>query len=288
MTTRFVVSTLVMVGALSAPARAQVSPPRDALAAWTAYVHATEARIARERAGATGFFARDSATDAASVRRRALAGELLITSWQTPAPPRRGGAAGEWDIPDGQIHHWVGTVFVPGVTLSALLDRLQGVDVQRRQPDVLAARVLTREPQALSIHLRLRRSQIVTVTYDTEHRVQFMPLGPSRAMSTTTATRIVELREAGTAGERALGPGEDRGFLWRLNAYWRYEAVAGGVLVECESLSLSRRAPLGLGAIASPFVTRVARESMSRTLEALRAVLGQSSPVSASTARAGR
>jgi len=34
--------------------------------------------------------------------------------------------------------------------------------------------------------------------------------------------------------------GDDRGFLWRLNAYWRYEQVAGGVIAECESITLSR------------------------------------------------
>jgi hypothetical protein len=106
-------------------------------------------------------------------------------------------------------------------------------------------------------------------------------------MSTTVATRIVELDEAGTSQERPLGPGEDRGFLWRLNAYWRYEAVAGGVLVECESISLSRRTPYGLGTIAAPFITRVARESMARTLTALRTALGGSAHPPLVSARAG-
>ena len=112
--------------------------------------------------------------------------------------------------------------------------------------DVLAARVTGREHDGLSVYLRLRRSQIVTVTYDTEHRVRFLRLSPTRAMSTTTATRITELDEPGTASERALRAGEDRGFLWGLNAWWRYEAVDGGVLVECESVSLSRRPPFGV------------------------------------------
>lgn len=259
-----------MVGglALAAEARAQAAPPAAARASWDAYVRATEARIAAERSDPVRFFARDARPDGAAVRRAALAGGLLVERWSTPAPQ-----GGEWEVPDAAIHHWVGTTFLPGVSLATLLERLQGVEIQRRQPDVLAARVTARERDGLSVYLRLRRSQMITVTYDTEHRVRFLRLGPTRAMSSTVATRIAELDEPGTAAERALGPGEDRGFLWALNAYWRYEEVAGGVLVECESISLSRRPPFGLGAVTAPFVTRVARESMTRTLEALRAAL---------------
>jgi hypothetical protein len=264
MTVRTLLSLVLTVG-LAVEARAQAAPPAQARATWDAYVRATEARVARERSNPTAFFARDAAQDGAALRRAALAGALIVDRWRTPTPQ-----GGEWDVPDAAIHHWVGTVFLPGVALPALLERLQGVDIQRRQPDVLAARVTGRQDDGLSVYLRLRRSQIVTVTYDTEHQVRFARLGPTRAMSTTTATRITELEAPGSTGERALGPGEDRGFLWALNAYWRYEAVAGGVLVECESISLSRRPPFGLGAVASPFVTRVARESMTRTLEALR------------------
>ena len=63
---------------------------------------------------------------------------------------------------------------------------------------------------------------------------------------------------------------EDNGFLWRLNAYWRYEAVPGGVLVECESVSLSRPVPMLLRAVANPIVDRIARESLTNTLVSLR------------------
>jgi hypothetical protein len=74
-----------------------------------------------------------------------------------------------------------------------------------------------------------------------------------------------------TPDERELPPGEDRGFLWRLNAYWRYEEVAGGVIAECESISLSREVPSFLRYLISPLVESTARESMERTLVTLRA-----------------
>jgi len=111
----------------------------------------------------------------------------------------------------------------------------------------------------------------VTVIYNTEHTVTFTHFGDTRAASTSTATRIAEVSNPGTPDERDLPPGDDRGFLWRLNSYWRYEEVAGGVIAECESLSLSRDVPSFLRYVVSPLVEGTAKESMERTLVTLRA-----------------
>ncbi len=77
------------------------------------------------------------------------------------------------------------------------------------------------------------------------------------------------MADAGTPRERELSPDDDHGYLWRLNAYWRYESVAGGVIAECESVSLSRSVPFGLQYLAGPLIRSAARESMAHTLEAL-------------------
>lgn len=74
----------------------------------------------------------------------------------------------------------------------------------------------------------------------------------------------------GTPQERELAPGQARGFLWRWNSCWRYEDVPGGVIAECESLSLSRTIPSLLYYAVKPLVDSTARESMERTLSALR------------------
>jgi hypothetical protein len=116
----------------------------------------------------------------------------------------------------------------------------------------------------------MTRSNIVTVTYDTEHAVDYRRHGTTRASSKSVSRRIVEIDNAGTSGERALPEGEDRGILWRMNAYWRYEQVPGGVIVELESLTLSRSIPRGLGAVVEPMIDRIARESMHRTLDYIR------------------
>jgi hypothetical protein len=74
----------------------------------------------------------------------------------------------------------------------------------------------------------------------------------------------------GAPDARERPAGQDRGFLWRLNSYWRYEQVEGGVIVELESLTLSRDVPMGLRLVVEPLIDRVARESVDRTLDNLR------------------
>jgi hypothetical protein len=123
--------------------------------------------------------------------------------------------------------------------------------------------------------MKLRRESIVTVTYNTEHDVVFRRLGRARAASRSIATRIAELDAAGTAREREKAPHEDHGFLWRLNAYWRYEQVDGGVLIECESVSLSRSIPRVLRPFVTSTVDRIGRESLEKTLRSVRAFLGR-------------
>ena len=65
--------------------------------------------------------------------------------------------------------------------------------------------------------------------------------------------------------------GDDRGFMWRLNSYWRYKQVDDGVLVEVESLTLSRELPAIVGPLIRPIVNSTARESIARTLTSMRA-----------------
>jgi hypothetical protein len=55
--------------------------------------------------------------------------------------------------------------------------------------------------------------------------------------------------------------------LWRLNTYWRLLERDGGTYLQCESISLSRGIPTGLGWLVGPFVTSIPRESLAFTLE---------------------
>lgn len=261
---------VTLAAACAEPALAQ--PRGETLDAWTRYVRATEARIDRERASPYWLLRDQRAASGMAPLLAALQrGAVLADKLET-----RGPDGGVIDVPSGLIHHWRGIVFLPGVTLDDVLAHTRSPEIAaRRQGDVLEARVLAREGDSTRLFLKVARRTIITVAYSTEYLIQGRRLSPQSAVSRSVATRIAELDDAGTPRERDRPPGEDRGFLWRLNAYWRYEETDGGVVVECESMSLSRDIPFGLRPIVQPFVDREARLSMVKTLGAVR---GQSSP----------
>jgi hypothetical protein len=180
------------------------------------------------------------------------------------------GPSGELEVPDATVNHWRGFVLVPGAQLEDLVSRLEREPPDTRQEDVLSSAILEQRPGWLRVSVRVHRSLILSAVFDTEHEVTFQRHGASRASSRSTATRIVEIADAGTPREREKRSDEDRGLLWRWNAYWRYEQVEGGVLVECESVTLSRPVPMLLRPVAGPLVSHVAKESMNRTLVTFR------------------
>jgi hypothetical protein len=198
-----------------------------------------------------------------------VTGRILID----PMEPTDADGAG-LEVPGAMVHHWRGAVFIPGATVDGLVRRLEAGEPGTSQPDVLEARVLERGPGTMRLFLRVKREKFVTVVYDTEHRVTFTRHGPGRVSTSSRATRIAEIEAAGTPNERALGPGEDRGFLWRWNAYWRYEQIDGGVIAECESVSLSRSVPGVVRLLAGRIIRGTARESMEQTLVTFREVFG--------------
>jgi hypothetical protein len=235
------------------------------LAGWTAYVHATERRLTRQFADGRRFLGIDFDSDAASERAAVLGGQVLVRRLEVPGADGR-----SIDVPSARVHHWRGAIFVPGVTLADLLAELRRNAPPAGQDDVLASRVLERGPDRMKVYLKLQRRKIVTVVLDTEHVVTFNTYGLARASTVSVATKIAELENPGTPEERERPQGDDRGFLWKLNAYWRYEQVAGGVIAECESISLSRDAPAVVRYVVEPLIESTAREAMDRTLTSFR------------------
>jgi hypothetical protein len=237
----------------------------ETVTAWNAYRAGVESRRSQERADRGRFLALDFLPTRAGDRRAALAGDLVTRRFDRA----RSGAA-RVDVPSGRVHHWLGVVFIRGTSVSELLSRLEHDDPPAIQEDVLTSSVLSRAPGVLRTYLRLRRTKIVTAVYNTEHEVRFERIDQARGASTSVATKIAEVRHPGTPEEVELPPGDDRGFLWRLDAFWRYEAVPGGVLAECESISLSRDVPALIDYVAGRIIAGTARESMEKTLLALR------------------
>ena len=236
---RACLAALLAAGCLLCPAGASAQTS-DALAAWDGYVAAVEHRLEGWRVPRAA---------------RPPAGDAITASGDNHR------------VPSGTISDWHGSVFVRGVTLDQLLYRLQHPGTPPPQDEVISARVIGRTDDSLRTSIRLARHAIVTVTYDTEHEMRFTRWTPRLATARSVATRIEEVG------------GSDHGFLWRLHSYWRYEETSGGVLVELRSLTLSRSVPALVRPVASPLVSRVARESMVRTLDALRQYFGKTHKV---------
>jgi hypothetical protein len=179
-------------------------------------------------------------------------------------------------VPGGLIHHWVGTVFIPGAILSQTLTFLEDYDNQSKfySPDVERSKQLQRNGNDFKVFLRLRKHKVITVVLDTEYDVKYSSLGPDRATSDSRSTRIAEVDNPGKPDESEKPVGDDNGFLWRLNSYWRFLQRDGGVYVQLEAVSLTRDIPTGLNWLVGPFVISIPKESieftLSRTREALK------------------
>ncbi len=236
--------------------------------AWEGYVQLTEERIARELVSDEGYFVLDfrPSEEVEDCREKLAAGETCVLNM---AEPGEGGE--ETEIPSGMVHHWLGSLFIPNVSLDELMTWVKSYnDHEQYFEEVEASKLLSKEGDVYDILLRLKRKKIVTVHYNTEHRVEYRQHDPHRVSSKSHTTRIAQIENPGTSSERERPEGRDSGFLWRLNSYWRYKEVNGGVLVELETLSLSRGIPAAVKWLVAGYVNSVPRESLQSTLTSIR------------------
>jgi hypothetical protein len=251
-------------GVPAAPAAAAAELQNRTTQAFDRYVRLTEARLN----GNVPFLWIDGLPEAR--RREALdavrRNELSIERLETKDNGR------EIDAPGGMIHHWVGTAFVPGATIAQALSVLQNYNEHHRiyAPTVAASKLQSRDGDRFTFFLRFVMKKVITVVVNTDHEAVFRKPAADRAEGWIHSTRIAEVENPGTPTEREKPVGNDGGYLWRLNTYWRLLARDGGLYIHCESVSLSRGIPTGFGWIVGPFVTSIPRESLTFTLDTTR------------------
>lgn len=172
---------------------------------------------------------------------------------------------------DGMIHDWVGAVYIP-MPLAGVLGFVKNYAHHQDfyKPEVLQSKVLANQGDDFRIFLRLQKSKVITVVLDTEYDIRYTRLDANRVSSRSISTRIAEVADPGTPKERVLPPGDDHGFLWRLNTYWRFAEQDGGTMMECEAISLSRSVPMLLAPVVNPIVRSLPEESLKRTLDLTR------------------
>jgi len=258
--------------ALPAPASAADLQPQTKLA-YDRYIELTSAQVTAELAqsGPYLWVERLPPEQRAASQEQLRHGQLVIERLETldsgkPIP-----------VPGGIIHHWIGTVFVPGATLEQTLSFMQDYDhkVEYFKPDIVRSKILRHDGDDYFVLLRFYKKKIITTVIDTDQEVHYHVLDGTHAYSRSRTTRVQEVENAGKSDERLEAEGHDRGFMWRMNTYWRFEEKDGGTYVECQAISLTRDIPTGLGWMVGSFVTSVPRESLTFTLTTARASLLQ-------------
>jgi hypothetical protein len=176
-------------------------------------------------------------------------------------------------VKNGLIQDWMGAVFIPHCSLEAVLAIVQDYDRHKEvyKPEIADSKTRTHQGDEFEVYLRMVKAKFfLSDVVNTEHKIRFFPLDARRVYSRSYSTRIAEVISAGKAGERELPVGEDRGLLWRFYSYWFFEEKDGGVYIACESVTLTRDIPFGMGKLIGPIIHDVPGESLQASLEQLR------------------
>jgi hypothetical protein len=244
---------------LVSPGRGWAEAPAAAVSVFDSYVRVVEGRLADQHRSQDGFLAGEAGEPQGWARLRR--GEVLVEQVTPPA-----GA----ELPGAMLHHWRGTAFAPGAKAADFERMLRDFDgySQYFAPQVIAAKTIAADGDRVEGWMRVRQKHVITVVMDSTYDVQFWRLDDGHGWSASRSTRIAEVDGAGTSSERELSPREEHGFLWRMNTYWSWEERDGGVVLQVESVSLTRGIPVGLGWAVRPFVESIPRESLEFTLKA--------------------
>lgn len=256
MTSR-IFTTLLLI---AAPATSLAQPTPQAIAGFNSYVQRLESRLAQQHQSAATFLIPENESD---LRQDDLIIERLTPSHQS--------------LPGAMLHHWRGTIFVPHATAADFERLLRNFPAypQIFSPQLLRTTVLSGRRNQYQIRMRLRQRHVLTVVLDASYNVTFLQLDPDHRAIISRSIRIVEIASPGTPSEHALPPDKAHGFLWHMNTYWSYEQRDDGLVIQLESVSLTRSIPYGLGWAVTPLVESVPRESLEFTLRSVRNALSQ-------------
>jgi hypothetical protein len=182
---------------------------------------------------------------------------------------------GTWQVDGALLHHWRGAAFVRDATPKDLLAVLRDFSQYPRRyaPQVVAARALSDNRETATLAVRFKEQRVLTIVLDGEYNVETRLFGNDRGYSVSRSSHLWQIDDPGTAHERRRPEGQDDGFLWRLNSYWSFTRMRGGLQMECEAVSLTRDVPPGLGWLIKPIISNLPREALEFILRATKSAL---------------
>lgn len=164
-------------------------------------------------------------------------------------------------IPGGLIHHWTGVIFIPKATLSQAIDVLRDYDNHENiyKPQVRRSKLIEHNGNQSKVYFQLFNKSVVTVILNAYFDVSDAEFGTTRYQIASHSTRIAEVANPDRPNEHEHPVGNDHGYMWRFDTYWRVEEKDGGVYVQNESVALSRTVPAILAWLVNPLVKSIPR-----------------------------
>ena len=225
--------------------------------AWDRYIESATVRMKQRLIPGKTFLWVDEAPERlARVRAREI-----VVSPIAPHDPLR--------VPSGLIHDWIGAVFIPGTTLSDLLDTLRDYSSYRElyRPSVIDSKAITKSESQDRFSLLLAdKSYFLKIALATDYESHNVHVGERNGYGIARTTRIQEIDNYGSPGQRTLPEDQGIGIIWRLVSISRYTERDGGVYFELEAIGLSRDIPTPLRWLVEPIIRRVSQESLSTCL----------------------
>jgi hypothetical protein len=241
-------------------------PKRETLRVWDDYIGGVSMSVAERNSGNRPFLWVDESPD---TRMHVQNGKMVITN----RDPRK--------VPQGLIHHWVGVMFVPNVSLEQVMRVLNSYD---RYSDIYKSlikktSVVANAGDTVTLNvLAVQKALSVTAAVDTEEEIQIARPAPNRICITANSARIQEIANYGQPSEHPFPEDRRPGYVWRALIVQRLEQRDGGVYVELETISLSRGIPVEVRWLIKPLTDELPRKMMADILDETRTAVQRSGP----------
>jgi hypothetical protein len=260
---------ILCIGLLAGFAAAAAELKQDTIQAFDQYVKVTEEERAAKRGKYGTFLWVDSQEDALrqQFHERLARGEVVTKRLETRDDNR------PIRIPHGLLHHWVGTIFIPGATLAQTMALMENYPSypQLFSFGVQRSKVLSQEKNDYQVQLRMFREARSPVFFNVDLDDRYTRPDSGHGYRRSRSTRIAELADVGKPTEHELPVGNDRGLLWRLDMDWSCEEQNGGVFLQIEVIALSRGVPAIIAWLASAYIQGIPQEYLEKVLQAMRA-----------------
>jgi hypothetical protein len=152
----------------------------------------------------------------------------------------------EIEIPDGDLQHWLGAVYLE----SADIDRVRGLlmnlagykDFFKQQ--IVESKVNKHEGDQYDFFFRFYKKQFSTLVLNVDETGKYTLIDPTHWTFAAHSTRIGEAEHPKNKKklDQDRPAAEAAGYLWRFNIYLRVQQSDNGCYVELETISLAREA----------------------------------------------